>query len=85
MLRGICTLWDALGRAGGFRLRLLLRAPGSSQAAGVCGLSPALLLVLELPAREAELALAEPFPGNPPARGAKFCARPRTYLAPARV
>lgn len=48
------TLWDALGWAGGFRLRLLLLTPGSSQMAGAYGSSPALLAILELPAREAK-------------------------------
>lgn len=43
-----------MGRVGGFRLRLLLLAPGSSQAAGAYGSSPALLPILELPTREAK-------------------------------
>lgn len=69
-MRGIRTLWDALGRAGGFRLRLLLRAPGSSPAAGACGLSPALLPVLELPARGGRVSSGGAPPWNPPAWGA---------------
>lgn len=51
---GVPTFWDALGRVGGFRLRLLLLAPSSSQAAGAYDLPPALLPVLELPASEAK-------------------------------
>lgn len=69
-MRGIRTLCDALGRAGGFRLRLLLRAPGSSPAAGVCSLSPALLPVLELPARGGRVSSGGAPPWNPPAWGA---------------
>lgn len=58
---GVCTLWDALGWLGGFRLRLLLLASGSSQVVGACGSFLSLLFVLELPAREAMTGLSEAF------------------------